>query len=431
MTYQEQYEELINRFIKEKDLSIEKIKKEGNASLELAKNVYNEWKNYHDEVYWHNAIYEISFMDEVPTPARIMNLLNISYCFAKELFDYFMEVANDSKEDTIINRKPNMKKDDKLSFSEKDFAKYLFVGAFKDKIADFYTDGWDKFFGVSLNKEHIEQAMNGRGNEQEKANVPHASALQSLVIFDQVLKHPIMFDAIKDEKGERIKFTKVIFEYQNTVIKAPSCVDVVLTTEDYKHVLFIESKFFEIVRDSVKGLYENSDRKSKYCEVSPTYYTECENSYKKVFNIDPSKKEYQDLGFIYIPDAKKHPINPLSNDKYTYPYGIKQFLCHIIGITNVFDGKYSTEISDHKNQVEHIYFMTIYNGLPSFGADQIIRDYKEHYLAVQERVKNVKTKGKVLPINFLGMMTYQDLYEQNPDYFDKIKIVKEFYKLDK
>lgn len=93
MTYQEKYEELINRFIERKDLSISIIQKEEKVGFKIAKAVYEEWEHYHDEVYWHNCIYEISFMDEVPTPARIMKEFGISLYFAQKLFDYYMEVA--------------------------------------------------------------------------------------------------------------------------------------------------------------------------------------------------------------------------------------------------------------------------------------------------------------------------------------------------
>ena len=94
MTYQEQYEKLIERFIEEKELSIVRIQKEAKAGFKIASAVYKEWKKYHDEIYWHNAIYEISFMEEVPTPGRIMDEFHISYYFAKKLYDYYIEVAN-------------------------------------------------------------------------------------------------------------------------------------------------------------------------------------------------------------------------------------------------------------------------------------------------------------------------------------------------
>ena len=93
MTYQEKYEELINRFIERKDLSISTIQKEAKAGFKIASKIYQEWKNYHDEVYWHGCIYEISFMEEVPTPVRIMKEFDISLYFAQKLFDCYMEVA--------------------------------------------------------------------------------------------------------------------------------------------------------------------------------------------------------------------------------------------------------------------------------------------------------------------------------------------------
>ena len=95
MTYQEKHEELINRFIERKRLSIGEIQRKGKTSFKLASAVYREWKNYHDELYWHNAIYEMSFMEEPPTVARIMNEFGVSMYFATKLFDYYMELVND------------------------------------------------------------------------------------------------------------------------------------------------------------------------------------------------------------------------------------------------------------------------------------------------------------------------------------------------
>ena len=94
MTKQEKYESLIEKFIESKKLSIVQIQKEGKVGFTLASQVYNEWKNYNDEVYWHGCIYGISFMDDIPTPVRIMDKFEISYYFAQKLFDYYMEVAN-------------------------------------------------------------------------------------------------------------------------------------------------------------------------------------------------------------------------------------------------------------------------------------------------------------------------------------------------
>lgn len=95
-TYSDRYEELIPLYIESEKLpSISEIQKEHKIGFKMASAIYKECKNYHDEVYWHNCIYEISFMEEPPTPARIMSLFGVSYYFAKKLFDYYIEAVND------------------------------------------------------------------------------------------------------------------------------------------------------------------------------------------------------------------------------------------------------------------------------------------------------------------------------------------------
>ena len=92
MTKEEKYEKLIEQFIERKELSVATIQKESKAGLKIATKVYQEWKNYHDEVFWHGSIYEISFMDEAPTPVRIMKEFDISLYFAQKLFEKYMEM---------------------------------------------------------------------------------------------------------------------------------------------------------------------------------------------------------------------------------------------------------------------------------------------------------------------------------------------------
>lgn len=95
MMYLDEYETLIEKYIEQKELSISIIMKESKVEYPIAERVYLEWINYHDEVYWHSCIYEISFMDEVPTPIRIMKMFNISYYFAEKLFNHYIEMVND------------------------------------------------------------------------------------------------------------------------------------------------------------------------------------------------------------------------------------------------------------------------------------------------------------------------------------------------
>lgn len=92
MTTKDKYESLIEKYIEKEKISISEIQKKEKVPYPLAEKLYIEWKNYHDEVFWHNAIYEISFMSDIPTPARIMDKFEISYYFANKLFMYYMEV---------------------------------------------------------------------------------------------------------------------------------------------------------------------------------------------------------------------------------------------------------------------------------------------------------------------------------------------------
>lgn len=95
MTEQEQYELLIEQFIEREKLSVTIIEEEAKVNSLVAVSIYEEWEKYHDEIFWHNAIYEISFMDEVPTPVRIMKEFDISLYFATKIFDYYIELVND------------------------------------------------------------------------------------------------------------------------------------------------------------------------------------------------------------------------------------------------------------------------------------------------------------------------------------------------
>ncbi len=71
------YEDLVKLFV--------------NLDKETKDKLVDEWEKYHDEVFFHNAIYEISYMDEVPTVQRISREFGISLTFASILLDYYLE----------------------------------------------------------------------------------------------------------------------------------------------------------------------------------------------------------------------------------------------------------------------------------------------------------------------------------------------------
>ena len=103
----------------------------------------------------------------------------------------------------------------------------------------------NKIFGSSISCSQYDVVAHGEGNEEEKIDSIYSSSLQSLLFFYGVSKsNPIHIG--KDE------FNKVLFEYENPVIRYPSSVDVVLLNEKEQTIAFIESKFLEIIRDSNK-----------------------------------------------------------------------------------------------------------------------------------------------------------------------------------
>ena len=107
---------------------------------------------------------------------------------------------------------------------------------------------------------------------------------------------------------EGIKYNKVFFEVQIKTLKkgSPANMDVVLMSEDKNTVLFIESKFLEyLYSDSVK--------------FSDSYG-------KKESYFEDNDEENDNLIEMY---------NKFKNMTERYNDGIKQNICHLIGISNL------------------------------------------------------------------------------------------------
>ena len=86
-----EFDDLLKECLKKKRLSVSWIQKQLKVSFKVAVSLYEEAKNYNDEIFMHNALYELSFEEEPPTPARIMEEFNVSYSLAKKIFDNYME----------------------------------------------------------------------------------------------------------------------------------------------------------------------------------------------------------------------------------------------------------------------------------------------------------------------------------------------------
>lgn len=88
-----EYDTIFKQLINLKKPSMAIIQRKWNLSFKKAKTIYEEVSNYHDEVYIHGVIYELSFWEEPPTVARIMREFNVSYPFAEMLLEKYLEVS--------------------------------------------------------------------------------------------------------------------------------------------------------------------------------------------------------------------------------------------------------------------------------------------------------------------------------------------------
>ena len=136
-----------------------------------------------------------------------------------------------------------------------------------------------------------EQAVSGNGQEEQKINRLHSSALLSLLAFYSVSKeNPITFEL----NGKEVVFTNVEFEHKNGVGKDEkgmghnSNMDIMLydgdTLDSIKNVLFLESKFSEYLTLGQKK------------DISNTVYGDI---YRMLFNqpsVDKLVCERQDSG---------------------------------------------------------------------------------------------------------------------------------------
>lgn len=108
---------------------------------------------------------------------------------------------------------------------------------------------FDKAFGI---------VTGGVGNELSKINSLTSSSLLSLLVFYPLFSKDANNSLTLLVNGNLTSFTKCFFEVRNKVIRRPSCVDVVLQSEDKKTLLFLESKFMEYEDITTNATYGKS-----------------------------------------------------------------------------------------------------------------------------------------------------------------------------
>ena len=86
-----EFDNLLKQCIDQKKLSVSWIQRHFRLSFQKAGLLFQEAERYNDEVFFHNALYELSFMEEPPTIARIMDVFGVSFLLASKIFDFYME----------------------------------------------------------------------------------------------------------------------------------------------------------------------------------------------------------------------------------------------------------------------------------------------------------------------------------------------------
>lgn len=220
----------------------------------------------------------------------------------------------------------------------------------------------------------------GQGEELRKINSLRSSSLLSLLCFGRLFAYPHENKGtdslvIKIE-GKDIKFTNSLFEVRNQVIRLPSCVDVVLQSEDEKILLFLESKFTEYVkRNSGYGV---------------------KKGYGKLYNSPAIQEMLKHNDLIWDSNQLIISLRRKGGDKAEvdldvqtdkYFEGVKQSISHLIGLVrgpqNFKKGFYPNEYYKMYSQwfrnAEKIVYGTIMFDCSKIGAKEELDDYIQFY----------------------------------------------------
>lgn len=176
-----------------------------------------------------------------------------------------------------------------------------------------FFDFRQNIFGGKMDEEFIQMFLDGDGNELvSKACAVHSSSMLGYNFFHWISKNNPLTLKFEDKT---IEYTKVLFEVKIPVLKGsrPANMDIVLTNVN-NDILFIESKFLEYLnlgKFDISNTYKND--KKYYC----------------------NGEKWSD--FISSSSLK-------TDEKKQYWSGIKQEICHLIGLTNWINEK--TTIKD-------------------------------------------------------------------------------------
>ena len=245
------------------------------------------------------------------------------------------------------------------------------------KNATHYIDFNSNIFGQTMDERFIKMFQNGSGSElMAKGSSVKSSSMLGYNFFHWISKErPIVIDGIE--------YTDVAFEVKIPVLKigGPANMDVVLYNLEKGNVLFIESKFLEYVST---GAFK----------LKPSYHTP-----NRYYNLERGERWTK---FIKEYDT--------STKKKYWP-GIKQEICHLIGLSNWINGEQEIKINDtpiKKDGNIHFINLIFQPNKERFNKESAkFNSYKELYKEFHNSVENAGLIPTTLKMEF---KTYSELW---------------------
>ncbi len=256
-----------------------------------------------------------------------------------------------------------------------DYAKKFAISENMIDESHFY-DFRQNIFGGEMKPEFIKMFMDGDGNELvTKASAVHSSSMLGYNFFHWISKEqPFTY--------KNIEYTKVLFEVKIRVLRRspkPANMDIVLTN-DNNDILFIESKFLEYLR------------KQKF-SISDTYKNKIESYYCKGNEWSNFIKNYD------------------TEQKGLYWDGIKQEICHLIGLTNWASGepKIINELPSFDKSKDIKFLNLVFEPNIKYEKDHnAFEDYKKLYENLHKRLEEQQLIPTKITMDF---KTYSDFWK--------------------
>lgn len=252
----------------------------------------------------------------------------------------------------------------------------------------YFYDFRQNVFNHKMDEKFVEMFLDGDGNELvSKACAPHSSSMLGYNFFHWIGKEHELKIAFDDETKT---YNQVLFEVKMPVLKGrskPANMDIVLRNTDGDW-LFIESKFTEYVKCSKFSISES------YLEGEKYFYN----------------------GNKWTNFIKNYDVN----ENKQYWDGIKQEICHLIGITNWINK--TTKISDsfYDDKCDVRFINLVFEPKKDYKKDyECFSNYKNLYNELHNKLEGEKMIPDELKMEF---MTYSKLFENiKNDLPDKLK----------